>query len=391
MIKRRDADTVVNVVISSIFCFFTFLYLYFFQNDLLAYAQYILSEGTTTYNSLVGAFIITCFLLCVSFISAKTVVKNLSFFPIFFHLPSILILASVTDVHFVDKGEKNVFGCTWIAALIILSILLIINALAKNINKIISLRNVSVIKEISINLFILFFMLILAVISANTSYNDHLILREERLINAGKFIKATKFLENCKANNPTLTVLKAFSLAKSNDLGESFFEGPIVGGSENLIPLNKIQLKMISPYTIFKELGGVPANGLYVREYLEIMDRKKMISSIGKEYLLTACLMDCDLDGFVKYYVQYYDTTRVVPKHYKEALVLYAHLRSKPIAVYSFPEVEADFDDFKATKKQYPEKTLSENVLRDTYGNTYWYYYFFTTSSAFTQSVSKEN
>ena len=49
----------MRVMCAVVFFVFTFCYLYFYQADVLAMAQHVLSGGKTRYNSLIGAVLIT--------------------------------------------------------------------------------------------------------------------------------------------------------------------------------------------------------------------------------------------------------------------------------------------------------------------------------------------
>ena len=64
--NHRSADGRVNLMkalCAVLFCGFSFVYLLFYQADMLAVAQHILSGGVTTYNGLIGAIIITLVLM----------------------------------------------------------------------------------------------------------------------------------------------------------------------------------------------------------------------------------------------------------------------------------------------------------------------------------------
>jgi uncharacterized membrane protein HdeD (DUF308 family) len=391
MSNNRDSEKIANVCCTLLFGAFTFLYLYYFQDDMLAYAQYVLSEGKTTYNSFVGAFIITGVLLILSLLSASAFARNLSSLPALYNLPAVLVLAAITDINIVESEKINVFGYTWLISIIIFILFLIINGVAKNFASIRTRKQNTNYRDLWINLFVLFSLLMFAIYCANTSEKDHVTIRSERLMSRGEFNKAYNILSVSKENSSELTILRAFSLAKTGQLGEKFFNTAIVRGSSNLLPMYSIKLQMFPANIIYKALGGIPSKGLTVKSYLEIMAKKEMLSNLGKDYLLTAYLMDRDLDKFAEHYYKFRDSKEPVPKNFCEALILYARLRSNPIISLSIPEKEADFNDFQALIKKYPEKTLCENALRDIYGNTYWFYYYFTASSAFTQSVSKEN
>lgn len=95
------------------------------------------------------------------------------------------------------------------------------------------------------------------------------------------------------------------------------------------------------------------------------------------DYLLTACLLDKNLNQFALIVRQLYADIRSLPKHYREALILYTHLRSNPVIIYKDDVLDTDFKDFQELDKKFSDKNMQRNAVRQVYGNTYWYYYFF--------------
>lgn len=388
MKDNRNSAIPENVVCTILFGAFTFLYLYFFQNDMLAYAQHVLSKGTTVYNRFIGAFAITGVLLLLSLLATSALSKRLTALPALGHLPSVLVLAAITDIHIVSPGQENVFGYVWLAALLIFAVGFFFNSMA---NRMVFIpTKLPAAKGLFVNLLILFILLFFAIRFANTAEGDHTTLGSERMVAKGEYGKAIEFIDNCNANSPELTMVRAFALAETAQLGESFFRPNIVRGSDNLLPLHQSQLKMLPAMTIYKALGGVPSKGLTVRSYLETMNKKGCLTAVGRDYLLTACLMDKDLEAFMKHYVEWGYPTTEVTGNYGEALVLYAHTKGNLGNKFTVPGKEKDWNDFWEIKKRLSDKTLQENALRKAYGNTYWFYFFFTSSTAFTQSVSSE-
>ena len=89
--------------------------------------------------------------------------------------------------------------------------------------------------------------------------------------------------------------------------------------------------------------------------------------------------MDKKLDAFAHNITKYYEVNDSVklPKHYKEALILYTHLHSNPCIVYHDNVLDADFEDMQKLEKSIADARERQTALRDTYGNTYWYYYMY--------------
>ncbi len=97
------------------------------QCDVLAYVQYVLSGGLTTYNNVWGAVIITLVMLFVSWLSATVFLRHFRALPAIHHLPSALLLASLTDVQIRSGYAQELFGTTWIWSLAIFVVALIVD------------------------------------------------------------------------------------------------------------------------------------------------------------------------------------------------------------------------------------------------------------------------
>jgi hypothetical protein len=116
---RNDSTMTIAVVCAFIFVVFSFLWLYFFQSDLLAAFQHVLSAGQTSYNHTVGAVIITLVLWLLqmgvcSVLKLKRYAYALTFFP------SMLLLAVLTSAG-QDTGFSIRFGVwLWLFPLLLL-------------------------------------------------------------------------------------------------------------------------------------------------------------------------------------------------------------------------------------------------------------------------------
>lgn len=116
-------------------------------------------------------------------------------------------------------------------------------------------------------------------------------------------------------------------------------------------------------------------------EYLRYIESNGLAMKPAVDYILCGYLLDRDLDGFVKTVLRKYDVSSPsLPRHYKEALTLYTHLRSNPSIVYHNEVMDADYADFQKLGRTYVDKTVREAEIRDVYGGTYWCYYFYGNS-----------
>ena len=117
---------------------------------------------------------------------------------------------------------------------------------------------------------------------------------------------------------------------------------------------------------------------MHAMEYLLYIERNGLAMKSATDYILCGYLLDKNLDAFVSAIRHKYNIASAsLPKHYKEALTLYTHLRANPVLVYHDEVMDADYADLQKLTRSYPDVRERESYVRDTYGDTYWYYYFY--------------
>lgn len=97
----------------------------------------------------------------------------------------------------------------------------------------------------------------------------------------------------------------------------------------------------------------------------------------GGDYELCAYLIDRDLNRFAVALPKYYTVSQLLPRHYREALVLYNHLRANPVVVYHDNVMDTDFKDLQKLRRTFADKKAAQVAISRNYGGTYWYYYYY--------------
>jgi len=115
------------------------------------------------------------------------------------------------------------------------------------------------------------------------------------------------------------------------------------------------------------------------KEYFKFIVDRRLGKKSATDYLLCSYLIDKDLNGFAKELKKHYAINDSLPKHYREALVLYTHSRSNPLVEYHDNVMETDFQDFQKVAKSRKNKAdlSAKNNNWYSFKNTYWYYYRF--------------
>lgn len=346
--NKRDAAPMMALC-AIIFVAFTFCYLYFYQADILAAAQHVLSGGKTVYNPTIGAVIITVLLWLIhagvyAFTGLRGRTHALTY------LPSLLLLAFITDIDTDIYRGYHFDNWLWLFPLILLVYIGVI-ALSHTLQPYEPEGSKGLFSKLTaVNLLQMVCMcLAVGCIGTRNDVFHYRMTMESRLLHGDPY-GALEVGRGAPDTDSSLTMLRIAALEATHQLGDHLFEYPVVGGSRAMQPDDS------TTYTIRYRIP---------RKYRNRPDHKLM-----------ALLLDKKLDAFAAAIGQYYNIdSSNVPKHFREALVLYTHHRANPKLVYHNPVMDADFQDYQSLAHKYANPIERQSALRDTYGNTYWYYF----------------
>ena len=348
-----------------VFLAFTFCYVFFYQAESLAYLQHSLSQGMTTYNRTIGAVIITSLAVLLQYAvfrisGLRKRGHALTYFP------SILALTVLTDVR--PCGDVSHFWI-WLAPLL----LLVWAALAWVSKQFETYEpgkdNPGLFSRIMwINLLTMFVMLLFQIICSNSNEVIHHRLRIENMVVKAQYGKALEVGRKSLENDSSLTMLRFYALSRAGKAGDEFFKYPVSDGKSALL-LPERTARAVGKAALLLPDGNSTKTLMMNPKIIKAFSQKK-----GRtDYELMGYLLNRDLDGFAKNVGKYYDTdSTAIPRHYREALVLYTHLRRHRVLTYHDSVLDADYEDMKSLYKKYPDRTQRESAVRD----TYWYYYF---------------
>lgn len=377
LIKRQE--TPIRVVCTFVFTLFSFFYLYYFQSDVLTVLQHVFSKGQTHYDHFVGATLITLVLLLLQ-VGVVNICRKVQMAWAFTFVPSALCLAALTDVEPSDVDGMLHFssGVYLLPIGLIVFGLLVWTAKATGLLQSLSFTVRSTQRLLWYNLLVLLLCMLFVCTCGNGSKVYHARAHAEQCIMDGRVDEALLAIENCGSGDENLTMLTAYALAQKNALAERLFEFPVKGGSEALTPYAKnMKFELIADSVFYSKLGGWYVQRMPTMKYLDYQRRHGRMNSMAIDYLLCGYLLDRNIDAFAANVTKYYEVNDSValPKHYKEALVMYTHLRSTPRVIYNNNVMNTDFEDFQKLEKSVADERERQTALRDTYGNTYWYYY----------------
>ncbi len=372
----------IRVVCAIVFILFSWCWLFFFQSDLLAMAQHVLSGGLTHYNRWVGTIVITIVLYLLQHLIHKFTRINKSFYALTF-FPSMLLLGMLTNIMPTPDGSINHDFSGWLAILVLIA-WGGVAFLANKLQELDDESNPSVFSHTMwLNMVIMVFQMMITAGIGNTNAVFHYRMQAERCLLEddvdGALDAGLESLE-CDSN---LVMLRMLALAHRDALGEKFFEYKVVGDSKTILPTDgRATLLLYPKERIYQFIGAFPAHPMEPMHYLKLVQhhlaqKDSLPHKVVNDYLLTGYLIDKEIDTFAREVGKYYPLNDSLPKHYREALVLYTHLRAHPVAVYHHPVMDEDYDNFRELRAKYPKKMEQKGKMQEEYFGTYWYYYWY--------------
>lgn len=229
-------------------------------------------------------------------------------------------------------------------------------------------------------------------VGLGTSVSDtvHYELRTARALRTARLQQAYEVGPVALAASPRLFAMRSYLLATTapHGLGAKIFQQPIpAGGSAQLLfPDDARQRLLLSPDSLTRLLGSERRPGephlAYFRRCAE-QARQQRPTTVERplapiDYYLCALLIDRRLDAFALEVNRYYPhlvATGRLPFYYAQALVLYSRQHSHPVVRYRDAAIEANFRDYNEMGDTLRQLTPRRNLLRRSYGETYWWWY----------------
>ena len=379
--NKNSSTVVIRLMCAIVFLTFSFVWLYCFQADVLAAAQHVLSKGLTSYKPLVGALLITLVLQVLQLIVyALTRLRKRSH--ALTYLPSMLALAMITNINS-DVESGYALGAWWVVLLIIVVwVLLVLAARALQAVEPDAEPKGFFSRPMWINMLTMALLIIVVVAISNSNAVFHYRMRAESRLMSGDFEGALQMGDKSLESDADLQMIRMYALSRTGELGERLFAYPVSAHSEAMLPVEgKSKFVMYPTDSLYKFLGARPKGEMTTDRYLELMQRRDSLDDRHiADYQLCGLLLDKRIDDFVRLLRRYYtegDTLVIdrLPKHYREAMTLYTHLRSKPVVVYHNNVMDEDWKNLQELEAKYPDPTERMGKVQEQYRGTYWYYY----------------
>ena len=374
---KNGSTVTIRVMCAIVFVLFSFCWLFFFQSDQLAMTQHVLSGGLTHYNALWGRLIIIAVLMLLQLIIYRIIRLNKRSHALTY-VPSMMLLALVSEISRQIESGEGVSGWIWVLPVIALLVWAGVAAVAKLVQEIESDRDFSLFsRPMWINALLMALQIICVAWIGNTNAVYHYRMQTETLLADGKYQKALEVGKRSLESDANLLMLRMYALARENALGERLFEYPISANVEQILPTSgRTRMYYCPEDSLWRFLGGRPAEAMTPMHFLDLLERRdSIVPRQVIDYKLCGLLIDRQIDRFAREIGKYYKLDERLPKHYREALVLYTHSRSNPVVTYHHAVADEDWRNLLELERHYPNPTERKGRVEDQYHGTYWYYY----------------
>lgn len=380
--NRNDSAVIVRVMCAVVFVVFSFLWLYFFQADILKVAQHVLSGGRTSYKPIVGTVLITTSLVLLQLFVYKLthLRKNLHALTYF---PSMLLLAVLTSVG-QNLDLQFSFG-PWLWLFPLLFLWWIGSVWAARALETYSIRTFVGFfsRRMWINMLLMVLMIIGVTVAGNTNAVFHYRVHAEAAMVDQDFDEALRVGNRSWETDSCLLMVRMYALSRKGQLGDRLFAYPIIPSSKAMLPTSGQVRMMLYPVdSVYRHLGAIPRYEMHPMDYLRTIIRSGQAKPAAIDYLLCGYLIDKDLDAFARELPRYYKTDGTLPHYYREALVLYNRQRTNPVVVYHDAVLDVDYQDLQKLEATYRVASERKGKVLENYANSYWYYYFYVSSDA---------
>lgn len=377
---KKNSAVTTKVTCAIIFWLFSLSWLFWFQSDVLAVAQHVLSGGMTSYNRVAGAVLITFVLQMLQLLVFMAIrlqrrTHALTYFP------SMMLLALLTDISpNISRETVGLSYWLWLAPLLLL-LWAVVVWFARQLLPFgqDNLPSGFFSRRVWINMLLMVLMMVGVAGLGNTDAVFHYRAHAEVALNKGLYDEALKTGQQSLETDRNLTMLRAYALARKGQLAERLFEYPIAGRGADLLPLpdSRSRLLLLPKDSLFMLCGARPVAITTSSRYLTLLQQDSLATKAAIDYQLCGLLIDRKIDAFARTLLLCYKIDDHLPRHYREALTLYCHLRSHPVVVYHNAVMEADWKDFQKLEKAYPLKSERKGMVFERYRGSYWYYYFY--------------
>lgn len=376
----RAHQFILRVLLGLLF----FVYFYFFESPTLLLAQHRLSGGLTSYEPLIGAL-----LLSTLFVFLQSGIARLLPLPERLYLVSALPSVALALLLTAFTPETSVFSIVLAVICFLTPIICVVRGRFHHYE---SPRTNHSHRFTTFSHHLQWLLIIALALGCGSNSNDlttYEVLTAEHLL-ANDPQGALRVGQEAGVTSWRLTALRAFALSKEGDslfttLPERLIDYPLPAEGAPRLLLDTLDYRYMRfpADSLYRHLGAFPAEGLKELRYLTLLQGDNRCTHEqnvrARDYLLCLHLLRRDLDSFAAIFQEVLpittDSALVLPRLYRQALVLYADNHpQEDISKMADSATRSQYEAYRQALHKPSSKHSASQLLRD-YGQTYWWYY----------------
>lgn len=360
------------------FAIFSYTFVAIYKSPIIEMVYDSVATGKLQYNGYVLSGVVTAILVGLALWLNRFAKYQREWTAMAF-LPSALILAFITDIErSVFVGGGSLSGWLWIfvagMSLYIFLSFLLGRMLFEKIKNPVMVAN----RIVWRNLILL--TLIFITVGCLSSSEKNL-MRETvqyKHYRNGDVPAALAVAAQSPLASPQLTAQRAFLLSLNGELGERFFEFPQYYGAEGLLPSVE-RSSPISSEDIYSHIGVQRYPHERAVSCLSRAVECDSVSYAAQEYYLVSLLLERRIVDFADKLFEFYNVSdsEKLPKHYKEALVLYSYIVPAYSLAFDATSLRASLENMIKDVAGKGASPVFSARLQAEYGNSYWWYYLY--------------
>lgn len=380
--EEKRLQRAVAYICAALFAVFAFFFVAVYQAPLLEAFYNEVATGKLDYNPyLVGGVVSLVLTLLALWLNRFARFRRE--WTALAYLPSALLLAFITDIDrtlYTGGGS----GLSWV--LIFILGLSLYGAMSFIFRRVLFEKikdaTMAMNRVVWRNLVLLVLLFCLVGALSNSEENFKRETKMMSLFNKGDISDALRVGYTSNDASRELTAMRAYTLAVAGLQGERLFEYPQPYASEGLLPL-PWRTSPLVPDSVFALLGDRPLDGEDATAFLSRIAYTDSATQVAKEYYLSSLLLEKRLVKFKDEVIALYGDSSVnkLPKHYREALMLYADIAdSASVVPYEIDDaaMRSSLDALRAVEARYSDLFVRGNYVRKEFGRTYWWYFLYS-------------
>lgn len=365
------------------------------QTGVVALSYFVASgmslTSATSSGAWIGALLGT--LLCII---PALILSRLLYFPLRFKalalLPSYIILGLITGISPENiNSTENSIPLLSSMALLLFSVLLVFLSQVYHEDR---AEHAPICNYLTPNVFISCIGMLFCMFLTNTDRQLHVQLDLANGIHQNDHSVVDRLPHGETTTNNTITALQVLSLSKRGQLADNLFSLSHLKGSNSLLP-DKVPASAVyhTPTLVYGHLQAVPVGEFRsATSFLEkaLSRRMALLSDTSAtqadslrvqpliDYYLCALLLDRDIPRFSDEVFKYYNVDETLPKHYREALILYNSQDSLATRIYEDLPMDSVFLNYAELQAKHKGNVpVQRKACVRAYPHSYWNYYFY--------------